>query len=96
MSLSAANAQVAFRISPNDRYLQTVDGTPFFINACTAWTLPADYTCDEVEAYLDNRLKEGFNTIQMSVVFSEIDKTMYQKAFHNISQPVDSYWKQVD
>lgn len=47
---------------------------------------------------MDNRLKEGFNTIQMSAVFSEIDKTMYRKAFHNndISQPVDSYWKQVD
>ncbi|RHI10689.1 DUF4038 domain-containing protein [Bacteroides sp. AM16-24] len=98
ISFSAVNAQIKFEVSPNGRYLQTVDGIPFFINACTAWTLPADYTCDEVEAYLDNRLKEGFNTIQMSAVFSEIDKTMYRKAFHNndISQPVDSYWKQVD
>lgn len=92
------NAQVAFEVSPNGRYLQTADGIPFFINACTAWTLPVDYTSDEVNAYLDNRLNEGFNTIQMSAVFSEIDKTMYQKAFYDndILKPIDLYWKQVD
>lgn len=95
---SAINARMLFEVSSNGRFLQTVDGVPFFINACTAWTLPVDYTHDEVIDYLDNRLKEGFNTIQMSAVFSEIDKTMYQKAFYNndITKPVDSYWAKVD
>lgn len=70
-------------VSPDGRYLQAINGDPFFINACTAWTLPSDYGRDEVKAYLDNRVKEGFNTIQMSAVFSEIDKTRYRKAFRD-------------
>lgn len=92
------NAQTKYEISPDGRYLQTEDGVPFFINACTAWTLPVDYTREEVKAYLDNRLKEGFNTVQMSAVFSEIDKMMYRKAFHDtdLAKPVASYWEQVD
>lgn len=92
------NAQTKFEISPDGRYLQTVNGAPFFINACTAWTLPVDYSRDEVKVYLDNRVKEGFNTIQMSAVFSEIDKTMYRNAFHDtdLAKPVASYWQQVD
>ena len=87
-----------FEVSSNGRYLQTAEGVPFFVNACTAWTLPVDYARDEVKAYLDNRLREGFNTIQMSAVFSEIDKQMYRKAFHDddISRPVASYWEKVD
>lgn len=98
MSFTATEARVKYEVSPDGRYLQAINGEPFFINACTAWTLPSDYSRDEVKAYLDNRVKEGFNTIQMSAVFSEIDKTRYRKAFHDedLSKPVASYWKQVD
>lgn len=30
--------------SPDGRYLQWQDGTPFFVHADTAWALPYDYT----------------------------------------------------
>lgn len=98
MPFLSAKDKIAFEISPNGWFLQTVDKVPFFINACTAWTLPVDYTRDEVKAYLDNRVKENFNTIQMSAVFSEIDKSMYRKAFHgdDLSKPVVDYWEKVD
>lgn len=85
-------------MSADGRYLVAPEGKPFFVIACTAWTLPQDYTMDEVRQYLDHRQADGFNTIQMSAVFSEIDKQAYQKAFHkeNILKPVESYWQHVD
>jgi hypothetical protein len=87
-----------FHVSANGRYILSPDGNPFLITACTAWTLPTDYSLDEVCAYLDIRKRQGFNAIQMSAVFSEIDKERCKQAFANddILQPIDSYWQKVD
>ncbi len=97
-TLSATARGKMFHNSADDRYIVTPEGKPFLITACTAWTLPTDYSPEEVCEYLDTRKQQGFNTIQMSAVFSEIDKQRYQKAFANddILQPVKAYWQQVD
>lgn len=97
-SCSASAQQTFLQPSTNGRYWQDVNKKPFFINACTAWELPFVYTKQEVTDYLDNRVTNGFNTIQMSAVFSETDKKRYEKAFANddLLQPIEAYWKQVD
>jgi len=85
---------VVLQASVNGRYLQWSDGKPFYIHACTAWTLCHDYSDQEVKDYLDSRVAGKFNTIQMSAVFAELVKTMADSAFSNqdLSRPVPKYW----
>lgn len=85
-------------VSANGRYLQWNIETPFFINACTAWTLTYAYSDEEIIEYLDNRVVSKFNTIQMSAVFAELVKTIADSAFLNrdLLQPVPKFWDRVD
>jgi len=84
--------------SINGRYLQWSADKPFFINACTAWSLGYAYTDQEVKDFLDKCVESKFNTIQMSAVFAEIEKTMVDSAFQNqdLLQPNPKFWKRVD
>jgi len=59
-------------VSPNGRYLQHTDGTPFFWLGDTAWELFHRLDLKEINTYLDNRKEKGFNVIQ-AVVLAEND-----------------------
>ena len=89
---------IYLQTSANGRYLQWSADKPFFINACTAWSLTYAYTDQEVKEYLDNRVAGKFNTIQMSAVFAEIVKTIADSAFQkqDLLQPVPKFWERVD
>jgi hypothetical protein len=52
------------QLSPNRRYLVHADGTPFFWMADTAWNGPMRSTPDEWNAYLAERKRQGFTTVQ--------------------------------
>lgn len=87
------------RVAANGRYLEDKKGAPFFIQADTAWTLPYAYSDEEVEAYLDHRRADGFNTIQMCALFGDPqDERFHAKAFQggDLGQPLDTYWARVD
>jgi hypothetical protein len=86
------------QVSANGRYLQWSIDKPFFINACTAWSLTSAYSDQEVKQYLDNRVAGKFNTIQISAVFAEIVKTIADSAFLNqdILKPSPKFWARVD
>ncbi len=90
--------QLVLQPSTNGRYLQWSDGKPFFINACTAWSLTYAYSDQEVKDYLDNRVANKFNTIQMSAVFAEKNDAVADSAFLNqdILNPVPKFWNRVD
>lgn len=51
-------------VSPNRRYIQHADGTPFFWLGDTAWALFWKLNREDVRAYLDNRKQKGFHVIQ--------------------------------
>jgi hypothetical protein len=70
----------ALSVSPNGRFLQYSDGDPFFLLADTAWELFHRLNYDEIEYYLDERKKQGFNVIQ-SVLISEIDGLRIPNAY---------------
>jgi Protein of unknown function (DUF4038)/Putative collagen-binding domain of a collagenase len=61
------------RVSENKRFLETVDGKPFFYMADTAWRLFLALDRSEAETYLENRRQRGFNVIQ-AVALSEISE----------------------
>lgn len=86
------------QISANGRYLQWSADKPFFINACTAWSLAFAYSAKEVDEYVTNRIAAKFNTIQTCAVFSETVKTMADSAFQNsdMLQPIPKFWERVD
>ena len=60
------------QVSPNGRYLQHADGTPFLYLGDTAWELL--YRLDErqAEMYMENRRSKGFTVIQ-TVILVELD-----------------------
>ncbi len=74
------------------------DVNPQFTIAMTAWTLPSDYTLDEAKTFLQSIYNDGYNTVQMSAVFGEIDHDICKKAFRNddILKPNEKYWQKVD
>lgn len=90
----------------NNRYLQTLDGTPFFWLGDTGWYLFQKLTREETIRYLDDRKSKGFNVIQCMVIPSLPVVDVYgDTAFTagDISRPVYSrdpnngdYWKHIE
>ena len=58
------------QVSENKHFLQHENGTPFFWLGETAWLLPSRLNRDEVEYYIGETAKNGYNVIQMSVLHS--------------------------
>ena len=59
-------------VSENRRFLVTETGAPFFWLADTNWEIFHRLTIEEVEFFLKNRQRKGFNVIQ-AVALAEFD-----------------------
>ncbi len=59
-------------VHPDQSYLMTANGEPFFWLADTAWELFHRCSLEETEFYLDKRMAQGFNVIQ-AVALAELD-----------------------
>jgi hypothetical protein len=55
-------------VADGDRSLEHADGTPFFWLADTAWPAGAKATPEEWERYLDRRVAQGFNVVQVNTL----------------------------
>lgn len=55
-------------IAPNGRYLIDRNGKPFLIQGDAAWSLIAQLKREDVEAYLQDRLAKGFNTLLVNLI----------------------------
>ncbi|MDH7571107.1 MAG: DUF4038 domain-containing protein, partial [Armatimonadota bacterium] len=60
------------RVTPDGRYLQHADGTPFLWLGDTAWELFHRLNREESERYLENRRAKGFTVVQ-AVCLAELD-----------------------
>ena len=58
------------KVSDNHRYLIHENGTPFFWLGNTAWLISERLTRDEVEYYLVNEHRAGYNVEQIQVINS--------------------------
>ncbi len=56
------------KVSEDKRFLETVDGEPFWWMGETAWLMPGKLTREEAASYLKQRKEQGFNVIQISAV----------------------------
>ena len=59
------------RVSDNGRFLVKEDGTPFFMNGDTAWSLIAEVSRTDADYYLQSRADSGFNTILANLIESK-------------------------
>ena len=89
-------------VSPNKRFLQYNDGTPFFYLADTGWMLIQRLTVEEASIYFARRKAQGFNTIQVMLV-SEFDGLRVPNAYGQLPftnfdplEPAEPYFKTVD
>ena len=96
------NRTGALKVSANGHYLIHEDGKPFFWLGDTAWELFHRLTMEEINQYLDNRQKKGFNVIQ-AVILAEFDglrkPNQYGEVpFHNLDplKPNEKYFQLVD
>ncbi|HEY5499622.1 MAG TPA: glycoside hydrolase family 140 protein [Bacteroidales bacterium] len=90
------------KTTANGHYLQYEDGTPFFWLGDTAWELFHRLQLDEINKYLDNRQKKGFNVIQ-AVVLAEFDGLKKPNQYGDVpllnldpSTPNEKYFQLVD
>jgi hypothetical protein len=101
-ALVMCTAQAQLRVSDNKRFLQTVDGKPFFWLGDTAWELFHRLTREEADLYLKNRAEKGFNVIQ-AVVLAEFDGLRTPNAYGELpledddpTKPREAYFQHVD
>ncbi len=92
------------QVSDNGRYLVHEDGEPFFWLGETAWLLSSRLLREEVDYYLRDRDKKGYNVIQISVFHSYPQYNIYGECatpygfdFKKIDRPgYYGYWNHVD
>ena len=106
VALSADLPQLV--VSENHRFLQTLDGKPFFWLGDTAWELFHRLNREDAIRYLEDRAKNGYTVIQ-AVALSELDGLNSPNAYGHKPLiendptkpdlkpgPDNDYWDQVD
>lgn len=91
-------------VSANHRYLQHENGTPFFWLGDTGWLLPERLNRDEVQFYLSECKKKGYNVVQIQTIDNVPAYNIYGQSsmpdgfnFKNINQKgVYGYWDHMD
>lgn len=81
----------ALKVSENKRYLVGEEGNPFFWLGDTGWLLFSKLTREEVDEYLTDRAKKGFNVIQAMVLHTVGAVNVYGDSAligQNVSKPL--------
>ncbi|NDW09697.1 glycoside hydrolase family 140 protein [Dysgonomonas sp. 520] len=92
------------KVSDNKRFLQHENGKPFFWLGETAWLLPSRSNRDEVDYFMAETGKNGYNVLQISVLHNIPSMNVYGSwalpngfDFKNIDKAgVYNYWQHVD
>ena len=91
-------------VSEEGRYLKHRNGTPFFWLGDTGWLLPERLNRDEVEYYLDQCQRRGYNVVQVQTMNDVPSMNIYGQYslpdgfnFANINREgVYGYWDHMD
>lgn len=90
------------------RFLEARNGTPFFLQGDTAWSIEASASQADVVRYLDNRKDKGFNAITFETMEAEFaggngnepPSNWYGEApfadKRDFTTPREAYWMNVD
>ena len=64
----ARAATFPLRVSADRRHLEDQEGRPFMVVGDTAWSLVAQLSSDDIERYLDDRARRGFNAVIVNLI----------------------------
>lgn len=92
------------KVSDNNKFLQFENGKPFFWLGETAWLLPSRSNKDEVDYFMNETKKNGYNVVQISTLHNIPAMNVYGHYalpngfdFKNIDKNGEyNYWKHVD
>lgn len=92
------------KVSDNMRYIQHENGKPFFWLGETAWLLPSRSNRDEVDYFMAETRKNGYNVLQISTLHTIPAMNVYGHwalpdgfEFSNIDKTGEyNYWQHVD
>ncbi len=92
------------KVSDNKRFLQHENGKPFFWLGETAWLLPSRSNRDEVDYFMAETRKNGYNVVQISTLHTISAMNFYGHwalpngfDFKNIDKAGEyNYWQHVD
>jgi hypothetical protein len=68
LEVHASEPVYPLKIAENSRYLVDQKDKPFFVVGDTAWSLIVQLSEDDVDRYLDDRCKRGFNSIIVNLI----------------------------
>jgi len=101
-SLGHAANLPRLRVSGDGRWLVTDKGAPFFWLGDTGWLLLTKLKHEEVDRYLEDRRRKGFNVVQVMTLHDVKDRDAYGNAAltdGDIARPLarkGGYWDNVD
>ena len=92
------------KVSDNKRFLQHENGKPFFWLGETAWLLPSRSNRDEVDYFMAETRKNGYNVLQISTLHNIPSMNVYGHLalpngfdFRNLDKAGEyNYWQHVD
>lgn len=92
----------ALKVSENKHFLVHENGDPFFWVGNTAWEMARFSKREEVDLFLDNRHKNGYNVI-LTCALGEVQGITHPNAYGYLPfenkdplQPVEGYWEHID
>ncbi|BFT69480.1 glycoside hydrolase family 140 protein [Paenibacillus sp. P36] len=101
-TVNKLSGRQSLKIAENGRYIEHIDGTPFFYLGDTAWELFHRLNRQEAISYLEDRASKGFSIIQ-AVAIAEINGLTEPNAYgllplidNDPSRPNESYFEHVD
>lgn len=91
-------------VSADGRHLVDASGAPFLIHGDTAWSLIAQLRREDVEHYLTDRRKRGFNAILVSLLERKFSDNAPANAYgvspfaaeQNFGRPEEAYFAHAD
>lgn len=69
------------RVEPGKRFLVDAQGKPFFVSGDTAWSLIVQLTAEQVEDYLEDRRRRGFNAVLVNLIEHEFAANAPRNAY---------------
>jgi hypothetical protein len=68
VTVSSSGSPFPLRVEAGKRYLVTAQGTPFFMQGDTAWSMITQLTTSGFDTYLNDRQARGFNTVLVELI----------------------------
>lgn len=100
VSYNQETVKFPLKISENQRYLVDQNNRPFFYQADTPWFIFYKLTLPEVAKYLDKRIEQGFNTIQVMFTGGKDLKNIHGEGpflgDNDFTRPNEKYFRRVD